>query len=476
MLSILVLLALIMIPCISSRAALSVKNIQTAQPGEFVKEENNWFYQYEDGSFASDCLLKIGKRTYAFSPEGYRLYGWQTIGKSQYYFGKASEGYMYKSRWMITKNGTYYRFTKTGKSVRGWYTLNGKKYYFDKETGKRLYGWQTIGKNKYYFGTRKQGYMYRSTWVTRNKKRYYLQADGTVPKGWLTVSSERYYFSKSGYAYTGTKKISGATYHFNSKGALLYGGAEIKLDSDCAILINADTGKVLYEKRADTKHANASTTKILTCILALEKCKLTEKVTASSNAASQEPSKLYLHAGESFYLKDLLYSLMLPSHNDTAVAIAEHISGSTKNFTKLMNEKAKSIGCTSTNFVTPNGLDKDIQGNALNHYSTARDMAKIAQYAYQNKTFRKIISTQTYSFTSISGYSYWFSSTNELLSQLSGVTGMKTGYTNKAGYCFAGSLEADNGNTYICIVLGGPTSSQRWSDAKKLLEYAGKLN
>lgn len=459
----------------SSAAVTSVKNIETATDGTFIYLNDNWLYQYEDGTFATDCLLKISKKTYLFSPEGYRLSGWQTIGKNQYYFGTKSEGYMYKNCWRITKSGNYYRFTKTGKSVRGWYTLKGKTYYFDEATGKRLYGWQTIDGQKYYFGKKKQGYKCSSTWVTYKKKLYYLNEDGVTLRGWQTIDGERYYFTKAGYAYTGTKKIGGKKYYFNSKGQLLYGGAGFKLQSDCAILINADTGTVLYEKRADAKHANASTTKILTCILALEKCELTEKITASANAAGTEASKLYMHTGEKFYLKDLLYSLMLPSHNDTAVAIAEHISGSTAKFAKLMNKKAKSIGCTSTNFVTPNGLDFDIVNSKnLNHYTTARDMAKIAQYAYQNETFRKIIKTQTYSFTSISGYSYWFTSTNSLLGKMDGVTGMKTGYTNNAGYCFVGSIENKTGDTYICVVLGGPTSTARWDDAKKLLEYASR--
>lgn len=462
----------------ANAAVTSIKNVQKALPGEFILHEDQYYYQYEDGTFASDCLLKINKKNYLFSESGERLYGWQKIGPYQYYFGKKTEGFMYKNRWRITNSGNYYRFNKSGRSIRGWYTLKKKTYYFDEATGKRLYGWQTIDGQKYYLGKKKHGYMYTSTWVTYKKKHYYLNENGTTLKGWQTIDGERYYFAKAGYAYTGTKKIKGKRYYFNDKGVLLYGGASknLKLESDCAILINADTGATLYEKRADMKHQNASTTKIMTCIIALEKCKLNEVVTASANAAGTEASKLYMHTGEKFYLNDLLYSLMLPSHNDTAVAIAEHISGSTTKFVKRMNNKAKKIGCTSTNFVTPNGLDKDIYTEQnFNHYSTARDMAKIAQYAYQNETFRKIISTKTYSFRSINGYSYWFTSTNSLLGTMDGVTGMKTGYTGNAGYCFAGSMENANGETYICIILGGPTSTARWDDAEKLFEYANSL-
>lgn len=144
-------------------------------------------------------------------------------------------------------------------------------------------------------------------------------------------------------------------------------GLNYNISSDCALLMNADTGKIVYAKNENVAHANASTTKIMTCILALENCKLNEKVKFSSYAASIEPSKLYANAGEVFYLKDLLYSLMLPSHNDTAVAIAEHISGSSAKFVNLMNKKAAEIGCTNTHFATPNGLDAGYCFVGLSH-------------------------------------------------------------------------------------------------------------
>ena len=198
--------------------------------------------------------------------------------------------------------------------------------------------------------------------------------------------------------------------------------------------MNADTGQIIYGKNENVAHANASTTKIMTCILALENCKLNEKVKFSPYAASIEPSKLYANAGEIFYLKDLLYSLMLPSHNDTAVAIAEHVSGSTAKFVKLMNKKAAEIGCTNTHFATPNGLDA-----GYNHYTTASDLAKIAQYAIKKPMFRKLVSTGYYSFSNLNtGRSYSIGTTNALLGNVPGVQGMKTGYTNKAGYCFVG--------------------------------------
>lgn len=451
--------------CLTAGAALSTEYILTASDGDFVYSGGKWTYQYEDGTCAKDCLLNIDGKTYYFSKNGYRQSGWKKIDGNYYYFGSSSEGYMYKLKW-LKKNGNYYFLKSSGKRAEGWMTWAGKTYYFDQD-GKRLSGWQTINKKKYYLGTASEGYRYQNTWLTYKNKLYYLQAKGVAATGWKTINGQKYYFGKNGCAFTGRKKIGGTYYNFSQKGVLLSSGANLTLSSDCAILINANTGVVLYEKNADTKHANASTTKILTCILALEQCSLTETVTVSANAAAQEPTKLYMRTGDSFRLGDLLYSLMLPSHNDTAVAIAEHISGSTSKFASLMNQKAREIGCTSTNFVTPNGLD-----NGLNHYTTARDLAKIAQYALKNSTLRKIVNTSSYTFKSSQGTVYQVSTTNELLGDMTGVSGMKTGFTNKAGYCFVGTVKAKNGQTYISVTLGGSTSTARWTDSRKLLQFA----
>lgn len=465
------ILLILLLFCFSSSsfAAVSTKNIKTVSGGTFIKKNGAWKYRYKNGKYAQNCLLNIDGKTYYFSQKGNRQSGWKKIEGNYYYFGTSSEGYMYKLRWLKTKNGNYYFLKKSGKRATGWMTYQGKTYYFDKN-GKRLHGWQKINKKKYYLGTASEGYKYKNTWLTYKERIFYLKKDGTPTVGWKTINGNRYYFSKEGRAYKGKKTINGDTHYFSNKGVLLHSGANLTLSSNCAILINATTGKVLYEKNADTRHANASTTKILTCMLALENCKLNEKVTVSANAASQEPSKLYMKTGDSFKLKDLLYSLMLPSHNDTAVAIAEHVSGNTKKFASLMNKKAKALGCTNTNFVTPNGLDRD-----LNHYSSARDVAKMAQYALKNSTFKKIVNTSKYSFKSTGGTAYTVTSTNELLKEMTGVKGMKTGYTSKAGYCFVGMIKGKNGNTYISVTLGAPTSTSRWDDSKKLLEYAYKL-
>ncbi|MCC8067053.1 MAG: serine hydrolase [Clostridiales bacterium] len=456
----------------STSGAVSVKNIETVSDGEFVKENNKWYYVYSDGTYAKNCLLEIDGKVYYFSKSGRRLYGWQDIGNYRYYFGRKAEGYMYKKCWYTSGDGDVYRFATNGRMRTGLIKVGSKSYYMDPDTGIRQSGWIKIDGLWYYFGSSSgNGAMYKSKWLTYKGSLYYLTEDGSRAVGWQTINEKTYYFSKSGKACRSKKTIDGVTYYFSSTtGALLYSGAKLSISSDCAVLINADTGEILYDKNGTTKHSNASTTKILTCILAIENCELTDKVTASANAAAQEPSKMYLHTGEVFYMKDLLYGLMLPSGNDAAVAIAEHISGSTTKFAKLMNKKAKTIGCTSTHFVTPNGLDA-----GLDHYTTAQDLAKIAQYAYQNKTFRKIVSTRSYSFTSVSGYSYNLYTTNALLGNMTGVTGMKTGYTSKAGYCFVGSIEAKNGETYIAVSLGAPSTSARWADARTLLQYAYDL-
>ena len=324
------------------------------------------------------------------------------------------------------------------------------------------------GKN-YFFGTRNQGYLIKNSLVRYKGNYYYVGKDGSMVTGWVTdKSGNRYYFGKDGKAVTGKHKLKGTNYYFNQNGALTHTGLNYNISSDCALLMNADTGKIVYAKNENVAHANASTTKIMTCILALENCKLNEKVKFSSYAASIEPSKLYANAGEVFYLKDLLYSLMLPSHNDTAVAIAEHISGSSAKFVNLMNKKAAEIGCTNTHFATPNGLDA-----GYNHYTTASDLAKIAQYAIKKPMFRKLVSTSYYSFSNLNtGRSYYVGTTNSLLGNVPGVAGMKTGYTRKAGYCFVGLSHSAKGNTYISVVLGGSSSSERWQDSQRLLTYA----
>lgn len=385
-------------------AASTLQKPEKAAAGKFVPDGDFWKYQYKDKTFAKNVFLKINNKTYRFNHLGHR--------------------------WC------------------SWHTYNGKQYYF---------------------GSRSQGYLIKNTLIRYKNNYYYVGKDGAMVTGWITdKSGTTYYFGKDGKAVTGKHRIQKTNYYFNANGTLEHTGLDYNLSSDCALLINANTGKVVYAKNENVRHANASTTKIMTCILALENCKLNEKVTFSPYAASIEPSKLYANAGEVFYLKDLLYSLMLPSHNDTAVAIAEHVSGSTSKFVDLMNKKAAAIGCTNTHFATPNGLDF-----GYDHYTTASDLAKIARYAIKRNMFRKLISTGYYSFSNLNtGRTYYIGTTNALLGNLPGVQGMKTGYTNKAGYCFVGLSYSQKGNTYISVVLGGSSSASRWEDSRRLLTYA----
>lgn len=233
-------------------------------------------------------------------------------------------------------------------------------------------------------------------------------------------------------------------------------------------LLDAKSQRVLYGKDENKKMPMASTTKIMTCIIALEMGDLNSKVSVSSYAASMPDVQLNMQTGDSFYLKDLLYSLMLESHNDTAVAIAEHIGQTVEGFAELMNEKAAELGCTKTNFVTPNGLDDK------EHYTTAKELCIIASYAIQNKDFLKIIQTKSYSFTNCKGNrSYSVNNHDAFLTSYSGAIGIKTGFTSNAGYCFCGAAKR-NGKTLITSVLAcgwPPNKSYKWSDTKKLMDY-----
>ncbi|MDO4337910.1 MAG: D-alanyl-D-alanine carboxypeptidase family protein [Eubacteriales bacterium] len=239
-----------------------------------------------------------------------------------------------------------------------------------------------------------------------------------------------------------------------------------------AVLMDGDSGRVLYEKEGDTPRPNASTTKVLTCILALENAPGDDYVTVSANAASQPEVRLNLREGEQYYLEDLLYSLMLKSHNDSAVAIAEHIGGSVEGFAAMMNAKAEEIGCTDTHFVTPNGLDASDSGGE--HHTTARDLSLIMRYAIRNKTFLKITQTRDYAFSDLGGTrQFSIHNTNALLDMTDGVLSGKTGFTGNAGYCYVCACEKD-GKTLIVSLLGCGWPNNRtykWKDTMALLDY-----
>ena len=243
-------------------------------------------------------------------------------------------------------------------------SINNKTFYFSEE-GIRQYGWQEIDGVWYYFGSKSKGYMYKNAWIKENgKNTYYVGSDGSRCKGWYT-GKNTYYFDKNGRLVTGYKKIKGVKYRFDAKGRMTSNGPKFSLNSQCAILVEADSGKVIYSKNLDLRHANASTTKIMTAILAVE------------------------------------------------------------------------IGCSNTHFATPNGLDA-----GLDHYTTARDVAKIASYAWQYSKIRQIVGTRTRTIKNLKGKSYNLVSTNLLLHEgMAGIGGMKTGFTNKARQCFVGVIQ-----------------------------------
>lgn len=239
-----------------------------------------------------------------------------------------------------------------------------------------------------------------------------------------------------------------------------------------AVLMDGDSGRVLYEKDGKTPLANASTTKVLTCIVALESSPGDDYVQVSRNAASQPEVRLGLQKGEQYYLEDLLYSLMLKSHNDTAVAIAEHCGGTVEGFARMLNRKAKQIGCKDTYFITPNGLDAQDENGK--HHTTAEDLALIMRYAIKNKTFLHISQTRDYTFSEITGKrTFSVHNANALLDMMDGVLAGKTGYTSQAGYCYVCAWEEER-KTFVVSLLGcgWPNhKTYKWSDTKKLLSY-----
>ncbi len=272
-----------------------------------------------------------------------------------------------------------------------------------------------------------------------------------------------------------------------------------------AVLMDADSARVLYGKNAEAPMAMASTTKIMTCILVLENGNPEDELQVSAYAGSMPKVKLYIKAGETYRVKDLLYSLMLESHNDSAVALAEYIGKqylpaklkakasseytveeskqAVAAFAALMNRKAEELGCVDTYFITPNGLDatetittergESIQ---MEHHTTATELARIMAYCIsespQKDRFLDITRTSNYSF-SANGRSYSCTNHNAFLNMMDGALSGKTGFTNKAGYCYVGALKRD-GRTYTLALLacGWPNNkTYKWSDSRTLFSY-----
>ena len=241
---------------------------------------------------------------------------------------------------------------------------------------------------------------------------------------------------------------------------------EPTLNSRIAVAYDRKSGEVIWGKDENKRTAMASTTKIMTAIVTLENCDLTQTVTISKKSAGTGGSRLGLKADDKITMNDLLYGLMLKSGNDAAVAIAETVGGSVEGFAELMNEKAKKLKLENTHYVTPHGLDDP------EHYTTAVELAKLADYALQNETFAKIVNTKNYTVT-INGYPKSISNTNELLGYLEGVNGVKTGFTNNAGRCLVTSVNR-NGFEIITVILQADTKKFRTADSIKLIEYIYK--
>lgn len=241
---------------------------------------------------------------------------------------------------------------------------------------------------------------------------------------------------------------------------------EPNLSARIGLIFDRNSKTILYEKNGKKQVPMASTTKIMTSIVVLENANLNEVVTIDKKAAGTGGSRLELKANDKITVHDLLYGLMLRSGNDAAVALANHVGGSVEGFSKMMNQKAKQMGLTNSHFVTPHGLDQE------EHYTTAYELACMADYALQIPKFKEIVGTKNYNIT-INGKSRIISNTNELLGNLNGVYGIKTGFTNGAGRCLVTGCKRGNLDI-ITVVLGSDTKKIRTTDSIKLIEYAYK--
>ena len=236
----------------------------------------------------------------------------------------------------------------------------------------------------------------------------------------------------------------------------------IEISSPSAVVICENTGRILYDKNANQKRPMASLTKLMTAIIFVENCRMNEIIQIDKNACYIGGSEVGLVPNTQISAKDLLTGMLLPSGNDAATQIAIHIAGSTENFAKMMNIRAKELGLTNTKFVTPHGLDNE------DHYSTAYEMALISKYARNYKEIRDIVQTK-YATITINNNQKQLKNTNALLFDYPYTTGMKTGFTDDAGRCLSASASKDNLNL-IAVVLGSESSQIRFSETKQILE------
>ena len=249
-------------------------------------------------------------------------------------------------------------------------------------------------------------------------------------------------------------------------------GTPENLYARSAVLMDADTGRILFGKNDNEVMPMASTTKIMTLLVTLEHADLGEIVEVSARAASMPDVQLHIREGERYRLQDLCYSLMLESHNDSAVAIAEHVGGTVEGFAAMMNQKAKHLGCYHTYFITPNGLDAEDEHGK--HSTTAKDLARIMRCCIKNETFLSITREPSWTFTDMDGNrSFTVQNKNAFLQMMEGALTGKTGFTNEAGYCYVGALERGE-KRLITVVLacGWPNhKTWKWMDTKALMNY-----
>ena len=242
--------------------------------------------------------------------------------------------------------------------------------------------------------------------------------------------------------------------------------ADLNVSAHSALLMEASSGNVVWQKNADDRMAMASTTKIMTALVALENSDMDEIVTVPPEAVGIEGSSIYLFAGERITMEDLLYALLLSSANDAAAAIAIHIGESIEGFADMMNARAAELGLTDTHFVNPHGLYDE------QHYTTARELAIIARKAMENEIFAEIVSTykKTAALDGENGVRL-FVNHNKLLHRYEGACGIKTGFTKKSGRCLVSAAERD-GVSFICVTLNAPDD---WHDHEKLFDLGFSL-
>ncbi len=256
-------------------------------------------------------------------------------------------------------------------------------------------------------------------------------------------------------------KIIAAFFCFYILCLTVTGSHAVDISAESAVLIEADSGEVIYEKNADVRMPMASTTKIMTALVAIENGNLDDTVTITDKMIGAEGSSIYLKSGEKLTLEQLLYALMLASANDSAEAIAVHVAGSVEEFAVLMNKKAKELDLENTNFTNPHGLDDEL------HYTTARELSQLTAHALQNQKFAEIVSTYNYTIpeTELNPARY-LTNHNKLLKLYDGSIGVKTGFTKRCGRCLVSAAERD-GVKLVAVTLSAPND---WNDHISMLD------